>query len=164
MPSFDELQRFGLCPSILCPQSAQAVCPGTSPNGERRRKRLSFRPIGFASPTGFEAVEDVEVGRISSEIEGGQDAGTPLDLARNPSISSGVRHSVSHSEPVADHRAELAQALVRALGRAIGAGDVAAARVAHRALGELMVAGDRAIPYEVVDLATKRDGRRGPPG
>ena len=67
----------------------------------------------IASPTGFKAVENVEVGGISSEIEGGRDAGTPLDLARNPSNLGGV----SHSELVGDHRAELAQALVRALGR-----------------------------------------------
>jgi hypothetical protein len=91
-------------------QSASTV-PAESP-----AKTPESKP---ASPTGFEGVQNVDVGGISSEIEGGQVAGPPLDLARNPSISRGVSHSVSHSESSLDHRAELAQALVRALGRAI---------------------------------------------
>ena len=39
-----------------------------------------------------------------------------------------------------------------------------AARVAHRALGVLMAAGDQTVEYEVLDLATKRSERSGPPG
>jgi hypothetical protein len=41
-------------------------------------------PEIFASPTGFEPVQNIEVGGISSEIEGGQGDRTPLDLARIP--------------------------------------------------------------------------------
>jgi hypothetical protein len=70
-----------------------------------------------------------------------------------------VSHSVCHSEPVADHRAELAQALVRALGRGFEAGDLVATQIAHRALGELIA---KSVPSEcgaVLDLVSRQRKR-----